>query len=74
VSKCVGPPKTTLVDHFIACWVLFIDNSGPGCWQNVEDIRAQSPTMIPVFDFVKNKRSGSKELAVSEDCGVVRVL
>jgi uridine kinase len=27
--------------------------------------------MIPVFDFVKNKRSGSKELAVSEDCGVV---
>jgi uridine kinase len=42
--------------------------------KNVEDIRAQSPTMIPVFDFVKNKRSGSKELAVSEDCGVVRVL
>ncbi|CAM6040203.1 unnamed protein product [Sphagnum compactum] len=39
--------------------------------KNVEDIRAQSPTMIPVFDFVKNKRSGSKELAVSEDCGVV---
>jgi uridine kinase len=39
--------------------------------KNIEDIRAQSPTMIPVFDFVKNKRSGSKELAVSEDCGVI---
>lgn len=30
--------------------------------------------MIPLFDFEKNKRSGSKELIVSEDCGVVSAL
>ncbi|KAL3688676.1 hypothetical protein R1sor_014985 [Riccia sorocarpa] len=41
--------------------------------RNIEDIRNFRPTMIPVFDFVKNKRTGSRKLEVSEDCGVVLV-
>ena len=42
--------------------------------QNIEDLKSHSSTMIPLFDFEKNKRSGSKELIVSEDCGVVSAL
>jgi len=42
--------------------------------QNIEDLKTLSSTRIPVFDFEKNKRSGSKELVVSEDCGVVSLL
>ena len=42
--------------------------------QNIEDLKSRSSTMIPLFDFEKNKRSGSKELIVSEDCGVVSAL
>lgn len=39
--------------------------------KNIEDLKTRSSTRIPVFDFEINKRSGSKELVVSEDCGVV---
>jgi hypothetical protein len=39
--------------------------------QNIEDLKTLAATRIPVFDFEKNKRSGAKELVVSEDCGVV---
>jgi len=42
--------------------------------QNIEDLKTVNSTRIPVFDFEKNKRSGSKELVVSEDCGVVSLL
>lgn len=42
--------------------------------QNIEDLKTRSSTRIPVFDFEINKRSGSKELVVSEDCGVVSLL
>lgn len=39
--------------------------------QNIEDLKTLPSTRIPVFDFEKNVRSGSKELTVTEDCGVV---
>ncbi|KAG0582216.1 hypothetical protein KC19_3G043300 [Ceratodon purpureus] len=39
--------------------------------KNIEDLKTLTSTRIPVFDFEKNKRSGAKDLVVSEDCGVV---
>lgn len=39
--------------------------------KNIEDLKTLPSTRIPVFDFEKNVRSGSKELTVTEDCGVV---
>ncbi|KAL2630924.1 hypothetical protein R1flu_015610 [Riccia fluitans] len=41
--------------------------------RNIEDLKNFRPTTIPVFDFMKNKRTGSRKLEVSEDCGVVLV-
>lgn len=55
-----GPEK---VDHKISVYL-----------QNIEELKTLTSTRIPVFDFEKNKRSGSKELVVSEDCAVVSLL
>ncbi|KAJ7554901.1 hypothetical protein O6H91_05G014800 [Diphasiastrum complanatum] len=45
----------------------------PLLMKNIEDIRMFESTRIPLFDFEKNVRSGSKKLEVSEECGVVIV-
>lgn len=55
-----GPEK---VDHKISVYL-----------QNIEELKTLTSTRIPVFDFEKNKRSGSKELVVSEVCAVVSLL
>ncbi|XP_024535400.1 uncharacterized protein LOC9637193 isoform X2 [Selaginella moellendorffii] len=41
--------------------------------KNIEDAKTMRPTRIPVFDFERNVRSGTKELEVSDECGVVIV-
>lgn len=39
--------------------------------QNIDDIRNDRRTKVPIFDLESGARSGFKELEVSEDCGVV---
>ncbi|XP_068333123.1 uncharacterized protein [Pyrus communis] len=39
--------------------------------KNIDDIRNGQRTKVPVFDLETGARSGSKELEVSEDCGVI---
>uniref|UniRef100_A0A803KUP7 Phosphoribulokinase/uridine kinase domain-containing protein n=1 Tax=Chenopodium quinoa TaxID=63459 RepID=A0A803KUP7_CHEQI len=39
--------------------------------KNIDDIRKSRRTKIPIFDLESGFRSGSRDLEVSEDCGVV---
>ncbi|KAK6922205.1 Phosphoribulokinase/uridine kinase [Dillenia turbinata] len=39
--------------------------------KNINDIRNNRKTKVPIFDLETGARSGFKELEVSEDCGVV---
>ncbi|KAI3433161.1 uncharacterized protein J3R85_007040 [Psidium guajava] len=39
--------------------------------KNINDIKKGRKTKVPIFDLETAARSGSKELVVSEDCGVI---
>ncbi|XP_048135223.1 uncharacterized protein LOC115740036 isoform X2 [Rhodamnia argentea] len=39
--------------------------------KNINDIKKGRKTKVPIFDLETGARSGSKELVVSEDCGVI---